>query len=383
MLLEIVEGGSASPRLAAAFRATKALTTTTTTNATPSSSPSSSAATEALRALRTLPISGYDPAYAAACSRIIDALRSGKEEESSTEVQEALSELFDAGAKVEICGFAVTSGTSGAARKLFPQVREAMRRRNEFFLLREPLMAPRDCRLTLFVPARPEILNSPDGGCGRDNASGDRVLGPATAVIFHSWMGQLTKLLRAEGTDSAIDFDPVRHEQQSYPLALVTAENLSVEQRLYLIWLCTLAKGGDRIALVVDTFGGSVLSAVRVLRTRGKEIAADLRAAGIENLHIDPPLPLGDFLPQIAAARILLTVDTAAAHMACALGTPAVIVSAGKQPGVYFPYSPNGLQTWLLPPPNLRKGEWRTAISPHSIADSIRDTLARSAAINF
>ena len=318
MLLEIVEGGSASPRLAAAFRATKASTTTTTTNATPSSSPSSSAATEALRALRTLPISGYDPAYAAACSRIIDALRSGKEEESSTEVQEALSELFDAGAKVEICGFAVTSGTSGAARKLFPQVREAMRRRNEFFLLREPLMAPRDCRLTLFVPARPEILNSPDGGCGRDNASGDRVLGPATAVIFHSWMGQLTKLLRAEGTDPAIDFDPVRHEQQSYPLALVTAENLSVEQRLYLIWLCTLAKGGDRIALVVDTFGGSVLSAVRVLRTRGKEIAADLRAGRLVNDSLfaspsfsssSPPSATSSSAPPALAPEVRRAVD--------------------------------------------------------------------------
>ena len=116
---------------------------------------------------------------------------------------------------------------------------------------------------------------------------------------------------------------------------------------------------------------------------RLQKFAADLRAAGIENLHIDSPLPLGDFLPQIAAARILLTVDTAAAHMACALGTPAVIVSAGKQPGVYSPYSPNGHQTWLLPPPNLRKGEWRAAISPHSVADSIRDTLARSADIHF
>ena len=293
MLLEIVEGGSSSPRLAAAFRATKASTTNST--------PSSSAATEALRALRTLPISGYDPSYASACSRIIDALRSGKEEESSTDVQEALSELFDAGAKVEICGFGVTSGTSGAARKLFPQVREAMRRRNEFFLLREPMVAPSECRLNLFVPARPEILNSssssassssPGGGgegggsgSGRD-ASGDRVLGPATAVIFHAWMTELTDLLlrnRGAGCGGAPDYDPIRREQLSYPLALVAAEGVSVEQRLYLIWLCTLARGGARVVMVVDTFGGSVLSAVRVLRARGEEIAADLRAGRLVN----------------------------------------------------------------------------------------------------
>ena len=283
MLLEIVEGGSASPRLAAAFRAT----TTTNTDSTPSSSTEA-----ALRALRTLPISGYDPAYASACSRIIDALRRGggeeDEVESSTEVRGALSELFDAGAEVEVCGFGVTSGTSGAARKLFPQVREAMRRRNEFFLLREPLVAPEECRLNLFVPARPEILKTssvlrPDSdGSGKD-ASGDRVLGPATSIIFHLWMTQLTDISKKEETDPALDFDPIRNEQQSYPLAVVVAKDITVEQRLYLIWLCTLARGGSRVSLVVDTFGGSVLSAVRVLRAHGKGIAADLRAGKLVN----------------------------------------------------------------------------------------------------
>ncbi len=109
-----------------------------------------------------------------------------------------------------------------------------------------------------------------------------------------------------------------------------------------------------------------------------QNFTTELRAAGIPNLHIDPPLPLGEFLEKVAAARLLLTVDTAAAHMACALGTPAVIVSAGRQPGVYSPYSPNGLQTWILPPPNLRKGEWKKSITPSEIAAALRDTLARS-----
>jgi ADP-heptose:LPS heptosyltransferase len=109
-----------------------------------------------------------------------------------------------------------------------------------------------------------------------------------------------------------------------------------------------------------------------------QNFAAELRAAGIPNLHIDPPLPLGEFLEKVAAARLLLTVDTAAAHMACALGSPAVIASAGHHPGVYAPYSPNGLQTWILPPPNLRKGEWKKSITSSEIAAAVRDTLARS-----
>ena len=109
-----------------------------------------------------------------------------------------------------------------------------------------------------------------------------------------------------------------------------------------------------------------------------QSFAAELRAAGLPQIHIDPPLPLGDFLPRVASARLLLTVDTAAAHMACALGTPAVIVSAGKHPGVYSPYSPNGLQFWLLPPPNLAKSEWKKTINPRDIAAAISDTLGRS-----
>lgn len=109
-----------------------------------------------------------------------------------------------------------------------------------------------------------------------------------------------------------------------------------------------------------------------------QKFASDLRAAGVDNLHLDPPRPLDEFLPQIAAARIVLTVDTAAAHAACALGTPAVIVSAGSQPGVYAPYSPNGLQSWILPPRGLRKGQWKEAITPEQVAETLRGILDRS-----
>ena len=77
---------------------------------------------------------------------------------------------------------------------------------------------------------------------------------------------------------------------------------------------------------------------------------------------------------------MVLTVDTAAAHMACALGSPAVIASAGHHPGVYAPYSPNGLQHWIMPPPDLRKGEWRENLTPEILASAIREILARSAA---
>jgi ADP-heptose:LPS heptosyltransferase len=105
-----------------------------------------------------------------------------------------------------------------------------------------------------------------------------------------------------------------------------------------------------------------------------------LRNAGIQNLVVDPATPLADFLKSIAAARIVLTVDTAAAHMACAVGSPAVIASAGHHPGVYAPYSPNGLQHWIMPPPLLRKGEWRKNLTPDNLASAICEILTRSCA---
>lgn len=103
---------------------------------------------------------------------------------------------------------------------------------------------------------------------------------------------------------------------------------------------------------------------------RLKEFARILEATGLKNITIDPPVPLPDFLQSIAEARLVLTVDTAAAHMACALETPAVIVSAGQHLGVYAPYSKNGLQVWLTPPPGLSKNAWRAHLTPEKVAAS-------------
>jgi ADP-heptose:LPS heptosyltransferase len=109
---------------------------------------------------------------------------------------------------------------------------------------------------------------------------------------------------------------------------------------------------------------------------RLQNFARTLEAAGLKNIAIDPPVPLPDFLQSTAEARLVLTVDTAAAHMTCALGTPALILSAGQHPGVYAPYSKNCRQTWLIPPTGLPKGEWRKYFTPEKIADSARRILS-------
>jgi ADP-heptose:LPS heptosyltransferase len=111
---------------------------------------------------------------------------------------------------------------------------------------------------------------------------------------------------------------------------------------------------------------------------RLQEFARSLQSIGITNIHLAPPIPLPDFLQSIAEARLVLTVDTAAAHMACALNTPAVIVSAGQHPGVYAPYSKTGRQKWLLPPGDLPKGEWRQHFTPEMVAGCVREVLAEA-----
>lgn len=101
-----------------------------------------------------------------------------------------------------------------------------------------------------------------------------------------------------------------------------------------------------------------------------------LRACGLDSVEILPPSSLPNFVDTVTQAKLVLTVDTAAAHMACALGIPAVIVSAGQHPGVYAPYSPNGKQVWLMPDLGLPKGQWRKNITPQKITDSALTLLS-------
>lgn len=108
-----------------------------------------------------------------------------------------------------------------------------------------------------------------------------------------------------------------------------------------------------------------------------RKFARELAEAGLEKVEFLPPSSLPEFVQTIAAAGLVLTVDTAAAHMACATGAPAVIVSAGQHPGVYAPYSPNGRQSWLLPSPNLPRGAWRQEITSQKIALAVRAVLGQ------
>ncbi|MFM7375939.1 MAG: glycosyltransferase family 9 protein [Chthoniobacterales bacterium] len=111
---------------------------------------------------------------------------------------------------------------------------------------------------------------------------------------------------------------------------------------------------------------------------RLQKFADDLAAPGFPHpVKVMQPSPLREFPDVVSAADLVLTVDTAAAHFACALGTPAVIVDSGKNPGTYGPYSRNGKQLWLVADrARLGRSRWQESVPPQMVADAIKRALA-------
>ncbi len=127
--------------------------------------------------------------------------------------------------------------------------------------------------------------------------------------------------------------------------------------------------------------GGIRLAGSPGQSTRLAEFATALRSAGVScPVNVEAPAPLARFPDLAAGAAVILTVDTAAAHMACALGAPAVIAACGMHAGVYGPYSPNGRQIWLTGDWNgLGGGRWRESVKHTDLAAAIRRVLAPAA----
>ena len=119
--------------------------------------------------------------------------------------------------------------------------------------------------------------------------------------------------------------------------------------------------------------GGIRLTGAADQAGRLANFAAELKASGLDlPVVVAPAGPLDEFPDVVAEAALVLTVDTAAAHLACAVGAPAVIVASRKNEGIYAPYSPDGRQIWML------AGEgrsWREAIKTEDIARAVRRAL--------
>lgn len=112
-------------------------------------------------------------------------------------------------------------------------------------------------------------------------------------------------------------------------------------------------------------------------RPKLAELAASLHAAGIFQAKVFIPANLVAFLEWTAAAEIVFTVDTAAAHFATALNQRCIVAFSGLHSGMFAPWQTSDRQAWLLAEPRpKKKSHWYKAISPGRVASEARRVLA-------
>jgi len=111
-------------------------------------------------------------------------------------------------------------------------------------------------------------------------------------------------------------------------------------------------------------------------RPKLAEFAAALQEAGVTEAEVFIPANLVAFLEWIAAAEIVFTVDTAAAHFATALNQRCIVAYSGLHSGMFAPWQSSERQAWLMAEPRPRKkSHWYKAIPPERIAAEARRVL--------
>ncbi|HTZ20205.1 MAG TPA: glycosyltransferase family 9 protein [Opitutaceae bacterium] len=114
-----------------------------------------------------------------------------------------------------------------------------------------------------------------------------------------------------------------------------------------------------------------------------EQFAADLRAAEAD-VVVTADAPPRDFARHVAQARMVLTVESAAAHIAVALDKPAAIVMGGGHFGWFAPWGDSSRQRWLHHPLDCYGCNWQCRrprieclldLPATAVAQSIREVL--------
>jgi ADP-heptose:LPS heptosyltransferase len=107
-----------------------------------------------------------------------------------------------------------------------------------------------------------------------------------------------------------------------------------------------------------------------------KEVQNALRLGGFAAATSGIPASLPDFTNTVAGAALVLTVDTAAAHIACALDRPCVILFSGTHRRIYAPWTSSDRQVWIEPAPGApvptKKRDWHLGIDRETVTAEIR-----------
>jgi ADP-heptose:LPS heptosyltransferase len=106
-----------------------------------------------------------------------------------------------------------------------------------------------------------------------------------------------------------------------------------------------------------------------------------LNRAGRTDVHVETATSIINFVRRVASADLVLTADTAAAHVATALDRPTVVVIGGGHYGQFGPWYQSGRQIWLTVPMDCFGCGWRcihpepyclTRITPEQVFAAIR-----------
>ncbi len=90
-----------------------------------------------------------------------------------------------------------------------------------------------------------------------------------------------------------------------------------------------------------------------------------LSRRGLQAAILTPSGPV-ELLKRIAGANAVISVDSAAAHMAAALDKPTVVILGGGYEGMYGPWSRSGRQQWVMHRTDCYDCHWR-CIHPEPI----------------
>jgi len=103
-------------------------------------------------------------------------------------------------------------------------------------------------------------------------------------------------------------------------------------------------------------------------------LAGELRASGLPCTTLFPP-DLNAFVDTVAGAEMVLSVDTAAAHIATALDRDLVVLFSRGHRGMFGPWRRSTRQRWLesVPPADGRKQKWFESVPPARAIEAARD----------
>ncbi len=129
-------------------------------------------------------------------------------------------------------------------------------------------------------------------------------------------------------------------------------------------------------------------TSIRILGSPGQSprltgIVDALQAHGISNVTVETSLSMGEFVSALAGACLVLSAESAAAHLATALDQRAILFIGGGHYGQFGPWSRSGRQVWLVHRVPCFGCDWRCIYPEPICLSQIPAESVRSAATSL